>query len=108
MLIMTTTDIQIPKEVYFHRDQNLNENHETIQSIWMSTKPKRSPEYLKDYHCNLNISNTSSRVKYPLNSVLSYNKLLPSYKSFVMSISSHVEPNTYSEAVKYDCWRKAI
>ena len=27
-----------------------------------------------------------------------------------MSISSHVEPNTYSysEAVKYDCWRKAI
>jgi len=25
-----------------------------------------------------------------------------------MSISSHVESNTYSEAVKYDCWRKAI
>jgi len=22
--------------------------------------------------------------------------------------SSHVEPKTYSEAVKYDCWRKAI
>ena len=74
----------------------------------MSTRPKRSPEYLKDYHCNLNVSNTSSRVKYPLNSVLSYDKLSPSYKSFVMSISSHVEPNTYSEAVKYDCWRKAI
>jgi len=26
-------DIQIPKEICFHRDQNLNENHETIQSI---------------------------------------------------------------------------
>jgi len=25
-----------------------------------------------------------------------------------MCISSHVEPNTYSEAVKYDCWRKVI
>jgi len=25
-----------------------------------------------------------------------------------MPISSHVESNTYSEAVKYDCWRKAI
>ncbi|XP_068483218.1 secreted RxLR effector protein 161-like [Phaseolus vulgaris] len=25
-----------------------------------------------------------------------------------MSLSSHVEPNTYSEAVKHDCWRKAI
>jgi len=74
----------------------------------MSTKPKIPPEYLKDYHCNLNIFNTSSRVKYPLNSVLSYDKLSPSYNPFVMSISSHVEPNTYSEVVKYDCWRKPI
>jgi len=99
------SDIQIPEEVCSHRDQNLNENHETKQSIRMSTRPKRPPEYLKDYHCNLNVSNTSSRVKYPLNYVLSYDKLSPSYKSFVMSISSHVEPNTYSEAVKYDCWK---
>jgi len=74
----------------------------------MSTRTKRPREYLKDYHCNFNIFNTYSRVKYPLNSVLSYNKLSPSYKSFVMSLSSHVEPNIYSEAVKYDCWRKAI
>jgi len=102
------SDIQIPEEVCSHRNQNLNENHETTQSIRMSTRPKRPPEYLKDYHCNLNVSNTSSRVKYPLNSVLSYDKLSSSYKPFVMSISSHVEPNTYSEAVKYDCWRKAI
>jgi len=74
----------------------------------MSTRIKKPPEYLKDYHWNLNVSNTSSRVKYPLNSVLSYNNLSPSYKSFVMSISSHVEPNTYSEALKHDCWRKAM
>jgi len=74
----------------------------------MSTKIKKPPEYLKEYHCNLNVSNTSSRVKYPLNFVLSYNNLLPSYKSFVMSISSHVEPNTYSEVVKDDCWRKVM
>jgi len=74
----------------------------------MSTRIKRPLEYLKDYHCNLNVSNTYSRVKYPLNFFLSYNNLSPSYKSFVMFISSHVEPNTYSEAVKHDCWRKAI
>jgi len=37
---------------------------------------------------------------------LSYNKLSPSYTYFVMSISSHVEPNTYSEVVKHDCWRE--
>jgi len=102
------SDIQIPEEVCSHRDQNFNKNHETTQSIRMSTRPKRPPKYLKDYHCNLNVSSTSSTVKYPLNSVLSYDKLSPSYKPFVMSISSHVEPNTYSKAVKYDCWRKAI
>jgi len=102
------SDIQIPEEVCSHREQNLNENHETTQSIRMSARPKTPLEYLKDYHCNLNVYNTSSRVKYPLNFVLSYDKLSPSYKPFVMSISSHVESNIYSEAVKYDCWRKAI
>jgi len=25
-----------------------------------------------------------------------------------MSLSSHVEPNTYFEVVKHDCWRKAM
>jgi len=62
------------------------------QFEWIS-EHKNYLEYLKDYYCNLNV-NTSSRVEYPFNSVLSYNKLSPSYKSFVMSISSHVEPNT--------------
>jgi len=72
---------------------------------WVLEK-KRPPEYLKDYHHNLNVSNTSLKVKYHLNSNLSYNKLSPSYTYFVMSISSHVEPNTYSEVVKHDCWRE--
>jgi len=41
--------------------------------------------------------------------LLSYNNLPPSYTYLVMSLSSHhVESNTYSEAVKHDCWRKAI
>ena len=74
-----------------NEDHNIEENSESDQSVRISTKIKRPPEYLKDYHCNLNVSNTSSRVKYPLNLVLSYNNLSPSYKYFVMSFSSHVE-----------------
>jgi len=50
------SDIQVPKEVCSHRDQNLNENHETTQSIRTSIRTKIPPEYLKDYHCSLNVS----------------------------------------------------
>jgi len=74
----------------------------------MSTTINRPFGYLKDYRCNINVSNTSSRVKYLLNYVLSYNKLSPFYTYFVMSLSLHFEPNTYSEVVKHDCWRKTI
>jgi len=38
------SDIHIPKEVYSHRGQILNENHETTQLIRMSTRTKRPPK----------------------------------------------------------------
>ena len=68
--------IEVPKEVCSHIDQNLNEDHdieqnfESDQFVRMSTRIKKPPEYLKDYHCKLNVSNTSSRDKYPLNFVV--------------------------------------
>jgi len=74
----------------------------------MRNRTKRPIKYLKDYHYNLNVSNTSLRAKYPLNFIVSYNKLSPSYTSFVMSLSSHVEPNTYFEDMKHHYRRKAI
>ena len=57
------------------------------QPIRMSTRTTRPHEYLKDYYCSLNVSNTFFRVKYPLNFILSYKKLSSSYKFFVMSFS---------------------
>ena len=90
------SDIEVPEEVCSHIDQNFNEDHDTTKFWIRSACPneyqnKRPPEYLKSYHCNLNVSNTSSRIKYPLNFVFSYNNLSPSYTYFVMSISSHVK-----------------
>ena len=73
--------IEVSEEECSHIDQNLNENHDIEQSsesdpfVRMSTRIKKSPEYLKDYHCNLNVSSTSSSVKYHLNFVLSCNNL---------------------------------
>jgi len=74
----------------------------------MSTRIKRPPKYIKDCNYNINVSNTSSRVKYTFMCVLSYNNLSPSYTYFVMSLSSHVELKNYSEVVKLECWRKTI
>lgn len=80
-------------------------------STRVSTRPKRPPGYLQDYHCNVISSCTnqfSSNVAYPLSSVLSYNNCSPDYKIFCCSISSTIEPKTYNQASKFDCWKKAM
>jgi len=83
-VIIIESQIEVSEEDCSHIDQNLNENHDIEQSsesnpyVRMSIRIKRPPEYLKDYYCNINVSSTSSRVKYPLNFVLSYINLSPS------------------------------
>ena len=56
-----------------------------------STRTKHAPPYLQDYHHDLTslTANTSNIVRYPLSSVLSYSRLSPSHRHFVMSISSN-------------------
>jgi len=34
--------------------------------------------------------------------------LSPSYKQFVLSVSSSIEPTFYHEAVQHSCWRDAM
>lgn len=41
-------------------------------------------------------------------SILSYDKLSPSHKSFCNMISSYVEPKSYTQAVKDSKWREAM
>lgn len=81
-----------------------------------SSRIKCKPRYLQDFHCQLATSSLSPPVHYPstsgnpfaLSSVLSYNNLSSSYKHYVLSISSSIEPKYYHEAVQHSCWRDAM
>ena len=81
-----------------------------------SSRIRRVPSYLQDFHYNLPSSaatqsserQINSVVRYPLSSVLSYNSLSPHYKSFILNISSTTEPKSYSQAVKHECWQQAM
>jgi hypothetical protein len=77
----------------------------------VSTRIKKAPGYLQDYHCNAISSCTnvsSSNIAHSLSSVLSYDHCAPSYRHFCCSISATVEPKTYTQASKFECWRKAM
>jgi hypothetical protein len=81
-----------------------------------SSRIKHKPSYLQDFHCQLATSSFSSSTHSPstsgnpfaLSSILSYNKLSPSYKHYVLSVSSSIEPKYYHEAVQHSCWRDAM
>jgi len=84
--------------------------HEPAQ-LRRSNRNRVPPKYLTDYHCNLlnGIENeTNSYVKYPLNSVLSYNNLTSSHLHYTLSISTNVEPKSYFEAIKSKEWTQAM
>jgi len=80
-----------------------------------STRVRRPPEYLQQYHCQLAstspefvskvFSSGISGISFPLSSYVSYNNLSSSFKHFCFSISSDVEPQYYHQAVKHDHWR---
>lgn len=73
----------------------------------LTSQPQRShkaPSYLNDYHCylaqkaDLSSSSSLSTVLHPISSFLSYHRLHHSYGNFVLSISSHYDPQTFHEA----------
>ncbi|CAN1751808.1 Retrovirus-related Pol polyprotein from transposon RE1, partial [Linum perenne] len=67
-----------------------------------STRPKRPPIHLQDYHLDCSVS------KHAIASVVSYNGLSESYRTYALAILTTPEPSSYSAAVKDLCWRKAM
>lgn len=77
-----------------------------------STRSVHPPTYLRDYHCNL-LENQQTRqhssfIRYPLCDYISYNALCPSFKTFSLNVSSHIEPKFYYQDVKHPEWRDAM
>lgn len=77
-----------------------------------STRTRRAPDYLKDFHCQINQSQgkvdslPQGNTPYPLSSVLSYNLLSPLQLAYTLAVSADVEPNSYKQAIKSKEQRK--
>jgi len=72
-----------------------------------STRAKRAPTYLEDFHTDLPSAHTVSS-KYAIDNFVSYNQLSSNFKHIVHSFSSSTEPRNYEDASKHDCWKKAM
>nr|GMD83670.1 Retrovirus-related Pol polyprotein from transposon TNT 1-94 [Ipomoea batatas] len=71
-----------------------------------STRVRTTPTYLSDYNChNAAVKMTSPHL---ISNVLSYNSLSQKYKAFDVNALVAKEPKTYNDAIKQECWRKAM
>lgn len=80
-------------------------------TLRQSSRARKTPTYLQDYHCTLATSKAApshSKIRYPISQVLSYHKLSTSHKHHALTISSTIEPKCYAKAVIHDCWQQAI
>lgn len=90
-------------------------------SLHRSTRPCHKPGYLQEYHCQLaapslpssssNLltgASSSSSIPYILSSFLSYDKLSLTHKIFSLFVSSHFEPKSFHQAIKFPQWRDAM
>jgi hypothetical protein len=91
----------------------------SVSPFYRSTRTRRAPEYLQDYHChqtsltplipllNQLLCSPSSTTS-PLHNTISYQHFSLTYKAFSTTISTHIEPKTYKQSLKDPRWCKAM
>ncbi|KAI3451592.1 hypothetical protein Pfo_008257, partial [Paulownia fortunei] len=124
------SDGVLPKPIYYESDSFSSQNQSntssishgsqippstSIQSSIRPTRVTKRPASLSDYHCYLvnhfsssSLIPSSNSTLYPISSFLSYQKFSPSYRSFVLSITSEVEPQFFSQAIGSPEWHDAM
>lgn len=68
-----------------------------------STRSKKPPAYLQDYHCNSLHSDTT----FPISSSLSYSKISPSHLAYINNITKIPIPHSFAEAHESKEWCEA-
>ena len=86
---------------------SLSSNDAPLSTSSRSHRVTKSPSYLQDFHCYF-VSHVHHSISHPLSSVLAYDKLSPTHRAFVCSISSRIEPATYSQAAISPDWQRAM
>jgi len=95
----------------YHIDQT-EENTTEENSLQRSDRHKRSPSYLKDYHCQFSSHidtkrlNHYGKVLHSLSTYLEYGNLTTKHLNYVLAISSNEEPQSYNEAIRKPEWWK--
>jgi hypothetical protein len=115
-VLSISNDVSSPNNHETHLDSVRNTHIPSIP-IRKSSRIKQKPGYLQNFHCQMattsslsspSIHPMDSGIPYNLSSVISYDKLSPSYKHYLLSVSTHVEPQYYHQAVQHACWREAM
>jgi len=102
----TIYDVASPKPI-------VTEENTEQEEPRRSTRIKKPPNYLEDYHHSIMASPCSSvtqksKVLYPLSFFISYKGLAKSHLKYALSISCQNEPQNYKEAKQYPEWREAM
>jgi len=81
-------------------------------TLRVSSRTKKVPSYLQDYICPPSTISASHVNKtcgsYPLSNFISHTNLSNSQHIFALSLVSQIEPKSYVEAIKFDCWKQAM
>ncbi|KAK2450734.1 putative mitochondrial protein [Trifolium repens] len=86
----------------------------TLDQTSISTRPVRTkhrPSHLSDYVCNHSDSlakQSSSGTIYPISEYHSLSNLSQTHHAYTTSVTHTLEPTSYDEACKHECWQQAM